>query len=354
MASRKNRTAIGAIAFILLLGLTFVALDQRDQLSGDDAQMPIVNMPESSISELQVTRPNEKTTVLRKVDGQWRVTAPIDAKADISAVNTAILKLSQTSVKSIVSTKPDHYQRLEVDPEQAVHIAVTHGSGDVTKLDVGKYANGYTMARVNDSEVVYGLEGEFLPAVDRSLDKWRDTKILYVQPRSVTAVTYDSDRGRFSFVRDAAMTDELPWRQAEGEAPIENFEARRVSGLVSSLVNLRAVGFAGDEIDASEAGLEPPLGVITMTGIADSGSFGVRPGEPIKAEEPSGPQTFVIEVGGPSEDEKSYYLRRRGGDPIYIISGHTHNRLRPATKFFQEQGAAGAQGTEGSAELVQQ
>lgn len=332
MASRKNRTAIGAIAFILLLGLTFVLLDQRDQPTEGDGGLPILKMPETSITELQVTRPDEETTVIRKVDGEWTITAPIETRADSGAVSTAVRQLSETGVKTVVATKPEHYQRLEVDPSQAVHVAVTYGSGEVTKLSIGKYANGYTMARVNDSENVYGLDGEFLPSLDRPLDDWRDTKIIDTIPSSVTQILYDTDRGRLRFVRDLEVTDEIRWKQAEGEEPIENFDARRVGGFVSTVANLRAVGFAARGVDAAEAGLEPPLGLITLT-TTGSGSLMIRPNA--KAEGPEEPQTFVIEIGGPAKKEQQFYVRRRGNDTIYIVSGHTHGRLRPAKSAFQ-------------------
>ncbi len=336
MASRKNRTAIGAIAFILLLGLTFVLLDQRDKPTAEDAGLPNVNMPETSITELQITRPNEEPTVLGKIDGRWSVTAPIEAKADQTAVNATVRLLSETSVKTIVATKPEHYQRLEVDPSQAVHVAVRYGGGEVTELDVGKYANGYTMARVNDSETVYGLDGELLSSLDRSLDRWRDTKIVDANSASVSQIAYDTDHGRFNFVRDTEVIEEIVWKQAEGGEPIEDFDAQRVGGFVSTVANLRAIGFAAKGVDASEAGLEPPIGTIALTASPVTNSLAVRPGElPDEDEDTAEPQTIVIEIGGPAKEERQFYIRRRGNDDIYIITGHTHGRLRPTKKSFQ-------------------
>jgi hypothetical protein len=343
-----------------LLGLTFVLLDQRDQPTEGDGGLPILKMPETSITELQVTRPDEETTVIRKVDGQWNITAPIETKADNTAVSTAVRQLSETGVKTVVATKPEHYTRLEVDPSQAVHVAVTHGSGEVTKLSIGKYANGYTMARVNDSESVYGLDGEFLPSLDRPLDDWRDTKIIDTTPNSATQILYDTDRGRWRFVRDLEVTDDIRWKQAEGEEPIENFDARRVSGFVSTVANLRAIGFAEKGVDATEAGLDPPLGLITLTATPGSGSLVIRPdAEPAKAEGPEEPQTFVLEIGGPAKEEQRFYVRRRGDDTIYIISGHTHGRLRPAKSAFQVKDETSSPATAPNAqqipaELVQQ
>lgn len=336
MASRKNRTTLGAIAFILLLGLTFVALDQRDKPSGEDSQLPVVSMPQSSITEVQVTRPGEKTTVMRKVDGDWVITAPLEAEADGSAVNTAIRKLSETSVKSIVATKPEHYSRLEVDPDKAVHVAVRHSSGEMTELDLGKYANGYTMARVNDSEAVYGLDGEFLPSLDRELDKWRDTKIVGRNPASIIEITYDTDRGRYSFVRDLEVTDRMAWKQAQGEPPIEKLDERRVPGLVSTVGNLRAVGFAGEDVTASEAGLDPPVGTITFTAQGGTHRTLRAEPEPADAEAENERQTIIVELGGPAKEDKRAYVRLQGGDTIFVISDHTYNRLRPGLKFFQE------------------
>ena len=82
MEWRKNRIAIGAVAFFVLLGVTLWAVNSRNRQPSASGEIPTIELGKGAITALEITRPEGEPVVLSSVDGVWRVTEPLDAAAD--------------------------------------------------------------------------------------------------------------------------------------------------------------------------------------------------------------------------------------------------------------------------------
>lgn len=311
---RKNRIAIGAVVFFVLLGLTLWAVNSRNRQPQSEGEIPSIEVDKDAITTLEITRPQNEGTervVLSNMDGAWRVTDPVDATADQNNVESALNRLADLRITRIVATKPENYARLQVDDATAVRVVAKAGEEMVAQLMVGKYGDGMTMVRIDDHTEVFGASGSLRYAFDRELKAWRDRKIVSVDTANVQSIRFESPNGTFDFKREGDG-----WAALEGQKALGDFDPKQVSGRISTAARLTASGFAAEETSEARAGLTEPKATVTMT---------LAEGEP----------TIVLELGDNTDEANELYLRRQGNPTIYVVSKYLADRLQPDAKAFE-------------------
>jgi hypothetical protein len=315
---RKNRIAIGAVAFCLLLGLTFWVIRGRNQQPGGSEELPSLELDKDAITSIEVIRPGHEPIVLSKSDGEWRVLEPLDAAADQTNVESALNRLADLRIKRVVATRPENYARLQVDDTSAVRVIVKAGDDTLTELMIGKYGNGMTMVRVDDRDEVFGASGSLRYAFDRELKGWRDRKVVNVEIDDVKSIRFESPNGTFQFERDGQS-----WTIAEGHAALEEFDPKQIDGIVATAARLVASDFATDEISPARAGITEPKATVTVTLAED-------------------PNPIVLDLGDSSAESGEVYLRRRGNETLYLVSTYLADRLQPGATAFKKPEAPAA------------
>ena len=311
MEWRKNRIAIGGVAFFVLLGLTLWAVSSRDQQPTGSGEVPSIELDKEAITSLEIIRPENQRVVLSSVDGVWRVIEPMDAAADQNNVESALNRLADLKVARVVATQPGNYARLQVDEANAVQVIAKAGEETLTRLMVGKYGNGLTMLRIDDYPEVFGASGSLRYAFDRELKSWRDRTVVRVDAATVQAIRFESANGTFQFQREADG-----WAVVEGQKALGDFDPKQVTGSLSTAARLTATDFAPQDTSAARAGLTEPQATVTLT-LADD------------------PNAIVLEVGDSTEQAGELYLRRQGEPTIYVVSQYLADRLRPDAKAFE-------------------
>jgi hypothetical protein len=311
MEWRKNRVAIGAVAFFVLLGLTLWAVNRRNQPPKSETDIPSMELDKDAIHTLEITRPKKEQVVLSRVDGQWRVTAPIDADADQSNVDSALNRLADLRIVRVVANKPENYARLQVDDANAVQVTAKGETETLADLKLGKYANGMTMVRIGDREEVFGASGSLRYAFDRELKSWRNRKIVDLDSANVQSIRFHSGNGTFEFERD-----QDGWKTLQAPKALRAVDPKKVTALVSMASRLSASDFAPADVSAARAGLNEPKAEVTLVAKDD-------------------PQPIVVELGDETGNAAQIYARRSGNPNIYVISKYLADRLQPDAKAFE-------------------
>ncbi len=311
MEWRKNRIAIGAVAFFALLGLTLWAVNSRNRQQSGSGEIPSIELDKAAITTLEIIRPEDQRVVLSKVGGAWRVTEPMDAAADQNNVESALNRLAELRITRIVATKPENYARLQVDDTSAVQVIVKAGEETLAQLMVGKYGNGMTMVRIDDRTEVFGVSGSFRYAFNRELKSWRDRQVTALDTANVQSIRFESANGTFHFQRKGDG-----WAVLEGQKALGDFDPKQVTGRLSTAARLTASDFAPEETSAARAGVTEPKATVTMT-VADD------------------PDAIVLELGDDTDQSGELYLRRSGDLTIYVISEYLADRLQPDAQAFE-------------------
>ncbi|MGD8316672.1 MAG: DUF4340 domain-containing protein [Myxococcales bacterium] len=324
---RKNRIAIGAVAFFALLALTLWAVNHRDQPSARETDIPSIDLEKDAITTLEITRPGDEHVVLSRIDGQWRVTAPLDAEADQTNVDSALSRLAELKLVRVVADRPENYARLQVDDSTAVKVEAKDDTQTLADLKIGKYANGMTMVRVGDRQEVFGASGSLRYAFDRELKAWRNRKIVSLESADVQSIRFQDSHGTFEFERN-----EDGWKTVEAPKTLREVDPKKITALVSMAARLTASDFAPADVSAARAGLNEPEARVTMMAKDD-------------------PQPIVLELGDETGNAGELYVRRNGNPTIYLISKYLADRLRPDVKAFEptdEEEAASAAAATGA------
>lgn len=311
MEWRKNRIAIAALVFLVLLAVLAWAVNQRNRPSTSSEELPTFELDKAAITALEITRPGDARVVLSKVDGDWRVTQPLDAAADQNNVESALNRLGELRISRIVATEPDNYARLQVDDETAVQVVVKDGDVVRSTLKVGKYGDGMTMVRVDERSEVFGASGSLRYAFDRELKAWRDRNIVSVKVDDVQSVRFENAKGAFAFERDGNG-----WRATEGQEALGEFDPKQVTGRLSTAARLIASDFAPDDTSDARTGLTEPNETLSMTLT-------------------EGREPIVLELGASTDQGDELYLRRQGDPTTYVISQYLADRLRPDAAAFE-------------------
>ena len=311
MEWRKNRIAIGGVAFFVLLGLTLWAVNGRDQRPAGSGEVPTLDVDKESITSLEITRSGDERVVLTKMDGVWRVTEPVEAAADQNNAEAALNRLADLNVVRVVATQPENYARLQVDEANAVRVIAKAGEDTLASLIVGKYGDGVTMLRIDDHIEVFGASGSLRYAFDRELKAWRDRMVVRADAGDVQTIRFESANGTFAFQRA-----DQGWTVLEGQDVLGGFDPKQVDGSLSTAARLTASDFAPEDTSPARAGLTEPQATVTLTLASD-------------------PTPIVLELGQDTEQADELYLRRQGEPTIYLISSYLADRLRPDAKAFE-------------------
>lgn len=312
---QKNRLWIGALVFAALLGATIWVVKSRSKEGDAPAVGSVSNenaLPEinkSEIDSLEIRRPGEPVIRLAKSGGSWRVVAPVDALADMTAVNAALDKLGDLTVTGPAAVNRANHARLEVSPDKGVRVLVKKGSTLMADLWIGAFRSGSTMVRVEGQDRVYAVEGSIKYAFNKAVKDWRDREITDVDPNSVVAISFAGPKGNFSFVKNGD-----DWVPAPGTATLARFSPTKVSGLLQSAARLRATDFAEAAITPAQMGFDG----MTMTTVT------------FHTGGDAGEQEISVQIGNASgSGDREFYARRVGVDTVFIISSYLANRLAP-------------------------
>ncbi len=374
---QKNRLFIAAAALLVLGGLAAYLYRSRtgntDSSVGERPTLP--NIERDAVTALDITRPapsgegEAEHVRLELHDGVWHVTAPIEAAADPSALDTALEKLSDLEVAGTAATHAEHHEELEVDDAHGVHVTV-HGADDavIADLIIGAFRGGNTMVRVAGQDTVVTVHGSIRFAFARDLKDWRNRSMLDMEADQIASAEWVGPNGTFRFTRPQVAAEAPPpppegetdspegdddeddappaphfgdWAPVavsyvpvvEGDAGVAaaaapltalaNFAPSRLTSMVSSLAHMRASDFAAAGVDRATAGITDTSARVTLTGSGPT------------------PQRHTITVGGEAS-AGNFYAMRDGDPTIFIISRFLMEKVSPAATAFEQTAAAEA------------
>ena len=195
----------------------------------------------------------KKPIVLAKQDTQWRVSSPIDAAADFTAVDGLVGRLYQSRMKGfVVDDGTKDLKKYGLDKPQ---YTVTVGAGAArVELAIGtKAEDGNVYAQALPRPMIFTLEGTFLDDLKRQASEYRQKDVFNF--RTFTALSLDfAYKGKtYAFARQGDTGDGQTgtWKQTTPES--KDVDTSKASSLLSDLSGLRGDSFvdamgAGDEI----------------------------------------------------------------------------------------------------------
>ncbi len=199
----------------------------------------------------------DRTVTFSKVDGTWKVTAPLAADAEQADLDEFVNALAKLRADELVADKPADLKPFGLDKPEAKWTAFDKGAVVLT-LAVGKTdADGRAYAKVEKADTVAKLD----PALTgRVLGEYRKRKVWDGVDAAQADTLVVSAADRTFVLRKTGMT----W--ADPAKPGEPIDPKAVAEVLDTLAGLKAARYAADaNADPKLYGLEKPERVIVVS-----------------------------------------------------------------------------------------
>jgi hypothetical protein len=222
----------------------------------------VLTVNRDEIGSLAVTTPSS-TMRFEKAAGEWKMAAPLAARADFSAVEGLVSRLTTLQMKSIAAPQATDFVQYGLDKPQAT-VTIGSGSSQAT-LAVGKSSGeGAVFARDLSKPVVVTIESALVDELKKAPADYRQKDLFDARAFNAT---------RLEVVRNGATTtlekvksknkegqDEELWKQTAPSA--KDADKTKVENLISALTQARASSF----VDTADKGaLDKPELAVTIT-----------------------------------------------------------------------------------------
>ena len=231
-----------------------------------------------------------KSLVIARDGGEWKLSKPVQTKADFGAVEGLVGRLQTVQMKSIVAdtATPADLKKYGLDkPEATVNLGL--GSAKATLILGGKAADNTVYARDASKPSVVTVESALLEDMKKGADDYRRKDVFEFRPFNATHIEITRNGQTITLERTKGQGENAPdkWKRVTPSAG--DLDKEKSDSLLGKLSNIRAASF----VDASaKTGLDKPAMTIVVKfdegkkedratfGQVGNDVFVSRPGEP--------------------------------------------------------------------------
>lgn len=180
----------------------------------------------------------DHTVKAAKTGTEWRITAPVDARADFSAIDSILGRLNSTPMKAIVANDADATKLKEYGLDKpAITARVGTGSAQAA-LAIGKSAGeGVVYARDLSRPMVFTVESALETELKKPADDLRIKDLFDARAFNTTRLEVTRGGQIVTFEKDKDA-----WKQVTPAA--KPADVAKLDALMTALASARATGFA--------------------------------------------------------------------------------------------------------------
>jgi hypothetical protein len=253
-----------AVLFVVLVGLGayiyFVTWKKPADTEKKDKVFAAVQA--DKIDSLTVKSASGDTTSLAKSGSGWKITGPIQAKADESEISGITSSLASLDVVRVVDENPANAKEYGLESPR-IEVQFKSGGKDAHRLLIGdKSPTGADLfARRDDAKRVFLIPAFQESTFNRSTFDLRDKTMMSFERDKVDGLTLDASGGKpVEIVKDGE-----DWKLEKPVAAKADFGA--VEGLIGRLQTVQMKSIASDNptpADLKKYGLEKPQVTVTL------------------------------------------------------------------------------------------
>jgi hypothetical protein len=201
-----------------------------------------------------VTLKDPKRTIsVAKQGADWRMTAPVEARADFSAVEGLVGRINTAQMKAITATDAADLKQYGLDEPQAT-ITMAAGSASAS-LAIGKSAGeGVVYAKDASRPLVFTIDSAVADDMKKPADDFRQKDLFDARSFNTTRLEIVRNGQTRAFEKSGDK-----WKQVAPSA--KDLDATKVDALMTALTNTRATSFVDD---TKNTGLDKPELSVTI------------------------------------------------------------------------------------------
>ena len=259
-----NRTPTGGDLYARVDGQPRVFLissfqeDSFDKTTFELRDKTVLEFARENVDTVTIEPAGAKAVALAKQGEQWRLTAPMNAKADFSTVDGLVGRVAQAQMKTIAAPTADDLKKFGLDKPQAT---VTFGAGSTrAMLALGTKPDGddsSVYARDLSRPMIFTIDATLLDDLKKPAGDLRAKDLFEFRSFSATGVdlTWNGQAVTWSKEKPAGGEQSSAvdvWKQTKPAA--KDLDQTKATDLLTTLSNLRAESFVdtphatGDEL----------------------------------------------------------------------------------------------------------
>jgi hypothetical protein len=212
----------------------------------------IIKLDRDKVDRIEIVA-DKRSVTLAKSGTEWRIVAPIMARADPAAIEGALERLSSAQMQAIVPVSDADLKKRKLDPPVATFTAAA-GSSRATLL-FGATENAVIYAKDAARPMVFTVPPTLYTDLIRDLGEFRRKDLF--DSRSFTATRVEFTRGTETVVLDKTKNQDGSETWKNGDKQID---ASKVEEFLATVTGLRAESFE----TASSAALKNPALVVAI------------------------------------------------------------------------------------------
>jgi hypothetical protein len=246
----------------------------------------ILSFERARVDSLEIVTKDQRLAFAKAGDG-WRLTSPVDARADSGQVEGAIGSLQTLAMKSIAEPAAAEKDLAKYGLDKP-ELTATVGAGSTrATVVIGKAdQSGFQYARDVSRPMIVTIDPALVNALRNGADAFRPKDVF--EFRSFTATRLEITRGTATaaFEKVTEKDGTTKWKRLD---PARDVEMSAIDGLLGALSGLSTSGY----VDAkARTGVESPVAVVTAKfddgkkeervafGKVGADMFAIRTGEP--------------------------------------------------------------------------
>jgi hypothetical protein len=249
----------------------------------------LLKFDREKVDGLDVTA-DGKTLALAKDGGDWKITKPLQTRADFGTVEGLVGRLQSAQMKSVVASDPTpaDVKKYGLDKPGAT-VNLNAGSARVTLLLGGKAEGSTVYARDASKPAVVTVESALLDDLKKGADDYRRKDLFEFRPFNATHIEITRNGQTVVLDRVKGQGENAPdkWHRVSPSAG--DVDKDKSDSLLSKLSNMRATSFVAT---TAKTGLDKPAMTVLVKfddgkkeervtfGKVDNDAFVSRPGEP--------------------------------------------------------------------------
>ena len=212
----------------------------------------IITLDRDKVDRIEIVA-DKRSVTLAKSGTEWRIVAPVMARADFAAIEGALERLSSAQMQAIVPANDADLKKRKLDPPVASFTAAA-GSSRATLL-FGATENAVIYAKDAARPMVFTVAPTLYTDLIRDLGEFRRKDLF--DSRSFTATRVEFTRGTESIVLTKTKNKDGSETWKNGDKQID---ASKVEEFLAKVTGLRAESFE----TASSAALKNPALVVSI------------------------------------------------------------------------------------------
>lgn len=231
-AKQLKLIAVGLAILLLLWGGSELLSRGSDMVTG---ALHLPTLAEADVDAIMMAQGTDSIALTRQSPAAWSVNGHRAAPA---GVHDLLQALGDSVRPELVAQDASSFARLHVDSTGGRWLRLGRGGKPVLELIVGAHGNEpqSTYLRRPGDPHVYLWRGRLGSVVERSVDDWRDKRIVVLEPDSIAALDVARGTDRYTLKR-AGKTWILPGGAADSAAVaryLERLKAINATGFASS------------------------------------------------------------------------------------------------------------------------